>query len=354
MTDRSAGSFETIRLAGKDTKVERAELPLDLLNLDPENPRVGQYSDTKAAATDVPQSQEEIAYAIRAKAPEAVDKLRLAIEVNRGLVNPIWVSRLPGGRYLTIEGNTRVLAYRDLHSKFLNDQTFEHIQCKILPPGVDQEVIDFVRIEAHLRGVTPWDAYERARYLFQLYDGGQTLSHLAAQTRLSESEMMNSITAYRTMTEHYLTKFRAPNEVLKFSYFVEYQSRRRIQESIARNGFSVDDLCDWIGTRKLPRAADIRDLPDILDTPEAREEFLATGFEGARDVLAYIKPSKVSPLYMNIGRLIEGLDTISLTEVADIKSGKGERMLGMLHQLEARLQIVLSLVEDRRSARKRS
>lgn len=343
---------ESVRLAGKDVQVERLRIPIDLIDLDPENPRVGQFADSKAAAGQT-QSQSELAFAMRYKSAEQFDKLRQSIEVNQGLINPIWVTKVNGGRYLTIEGNSRVIAYRDLHEKFMNDVTYATIPARVLPDTIDPQIIHFVRIEAHLRGVTPWDAYERARYLFHLYDKeGMTLRRLASLTRLTEREIENSIAAYRTMSQFYLPKYPDPNEVMKFSYFAEYHSKKSIQDAIARNGFGVQDLCTWVGTKKLPRAADIRDLPDILEVPEARQEFIANDYDAAMEILTYLRPSKANPLFKDISRVIAGLNEVSPAEISDLKSGKGATMLALLHKLDQRLDTVLSLVETRTRARK--
>lgn len=342
-------------LAGKSVEVTIDEIPLDLVDLDEENPRVGFFSDSKAMTTGQPQSQHELEFALRNKSPDAYDKLKRSIEVNQGALHPIWVQKKDAGRFRTVEGNTRVLAYRDLHQKFFGEPRYSRIPSKILPEGIDPVAVDFIRVEAHLRGVTPWDAYERARYLYALFNSqGWTLAQLASQTRLNEREITASIEAYRTMKERYLTIYKDANEVTRFSYFSEYHLKRSIRDSITRNGFTIDNLCEWIGTGKLPRAADIRDLPDILDVPEARTEFLSNGYDAAMDVLSYIKPSKASPLYKDIARVIRGLDEISPTEITELKSGKGETMMVMLHTLDNRLDTVLSLAESKKGGKKRA
>lgn len=337
-------SSEVVRLSGRDVKVIYTRIPLDLIDLDTENPRTGYYSDTKMAATGLPQTQAELEFALRNKSTEDFEKLKQAIEANQGLTNPIWVQPTDKNRYRAIEGNSRVLVYRDLHKKFMNDLTYSAIPARVLPVDVSTEVVDFVRIEAHLRGVNPWDAYERARYMYRLFNNGMTFDQLASQTRLSQKEVEASIEAYRTMTERYLSTYKDPNEVQRFSYFVEYHSKRSIRDAISRNGFTVDDLCTWIGTRKLPRAADIRDLPDLLDVPESRDVFLRSGYEAAMEVLAYVRPSKADPLFISIGRVIRGLEEISPTMINELKSGKGDPMLTMLRTLERKLETVLSLV----------
>jgi hypothetical protein len=336
---------EVERLAGRDVQVIRTKMPLDFIELDPENPRTGYFADTKKAATGQSQTQAELEFALRYKETESFEKLKQAIEANKGLSTPVWLQPSSSGRYRVVEGNTRLLVYRDLHKKFMNDDTYLAIPAKVLPADVSSEVVEFVRMEAHLRGVNPWDAYERARYLYHRFnDDGMTYDQLSAQTRLTQKEVAASIEAYRTMTERYLTLYKDPNEVQRFSYFAEYHSKKSIRDAISRNGFTIDDLCNWIGTRKLPRAADIRDLPDILDVPESRTEFLKHGYEVAMDVLAYVRPSRADPLFINIGRVIRMLDEVSPTTISELKSGKGGPMLTMLKTLDERLDVVMSLV----------
>ena len=335
---------EVVRLAGRNVKVARTKIPLDLIDLDTENPRTGYFSDTKMAATGLSQTQAELDFALRYKSPEDFGKLKQAIEANQGLTNPIWVQPVDKQRYRAIEGNSRVLVYRDLHKKLMNDAIYTTIPVRVLPVDIAPEVIDFIRIEAHLRGVNPWDAYERARYMYRLFNSGMTFDQLASQTRLSQRDVESSIEAYRTMSERYLSVYKDPNEVQRFSYFAEYHSKRSIRDAITRNGFTVDDLCTWIGTRKLPRAADIRDLPDILDVPESRNTFLKSGYEDAMEVLAYVRPSKADPLFINIRRVIRSLEEISPTMITELQAGKGDQLLSILHLLEKRLDTVLSLV----------
>jgi hypothetical protein len=346
-------AFETVRLAGKDHRVERRALPLSVIDLDPDNPRIGMAADAKPGG--VPLTQAEAEQFLRLQAPDAYDHLKLSIESNKGLMNPVWVRPSLGGRYRIVEGNTRVLIYKDLAKKYLLDDTYKAIPARVLPTGVDPKVVHWVRVEAHLRGVTPWDAYERARYLWYLNDKeGYPKSTLVALTRLTDREISHAIDAYQTMTTHYLPKYPDPNEVLRFSFFVEYHSKAGIRDAIARNGFSVDDLCDWVGTRRLVRAQDIRDLPDILDTKEVRDEFVAKGYDEAMTVLEYTKPAKASTRFKLISRAIEELDSMPSYEITEIKSPKGTTKLLLLRRLREKVEDLMNLVEPRARARKRS
>lgn len=345
--------LETVRIAGQDYRLERRSIPLELIDLDPENPRIGMPADAKPSGE--PLTQPEAEHFLRVQAPEAFDHLKLSIESNKGVMNPIWVKKSGTKRFVVVEGNTRVLVYKDLSKKYLMDPNYRSIPARVLPDDLDSKVAHWIRVEAHLRGVTPWDAYERARYLWYLYDReGYPKSTLVNITRLGDREISHLIEAYRTMTEHYLPSHPDPNEVLKFSFFVEYHSKAGIRDAIERHGFSVDDLCDWIGTKRLRRAQDIRDLPLLLENKEVREEFLAKGYEDAMSALEYIKPARASTKFKLVARVIEEIDTMPSFEITEIRSAKGGTKLVLLRKLRESVDGLLELVEPRGRVRKGS
>ena len=339
------GTAMMARIAGVDTPLTQMDIPIEQIELDPTNPRIGLFVD---ALPKDRVSQDEIEYAILNKNPEAFEKLKASIEINKGLVNRIWIQPIGKGRFKVIEGNTRLIVYRKLHEKFLDDQVYAKIPAWVLPSDVDPKQVEFIRLEAHLRGVTPWDAYEKARYLFRLSDqDGYSVRKLSALTRMVVRDIENAISAYRTMTEQYLVNYTDPNEVLRFSYFMEYHSKPRIRDAIARSGFDVSDLCNWIGTGKLPRAADIRDLPDILDSDEAREEFTAKGYDAAMEVLSYTRPTRTSPLFSSVEKVLYGLNEMPQFELSEIRDGISPKKLELLQMLRTRIERVLRLIEGK-------
>ena len=188
-----------VNIAGVSTDIDEIEINTENILLDEENPRISFYKDTQP--TDV-LSQKEIAYALINKNPDAFNKLKESIESNRGLLHPIWVVQNNVDKYRVIEGNTRLLIYRHLNEKYLNDTTYKNIPCWVLPATVKEEQMNFLRLEAHLRGTTDWDTYEKARYLYKLnYDEGYSVQRLERLTKMNKNEIENHIKAFKDMEE---------------------------------------------------------------------------------------------------------------------------------------------------------
>lgn len=194
-----------VNLEGNSVLVESKKVAIDSLTLDGQNPRIGLYTDSQLKASF---SDDEIRHAIVNRSPDAYTKLRDSIEINQGIINPIWIAPMQHGKYLVIEGNTRVLIYRELAEKYPANELWRTVPANILPVGISDSQINFIRLEAHLRGVTEWDAYERARYLYILSEkDGYSVTRLDQLTRLGRSEIETEIRAFRDMSEVYNARF---------------------------------------------------------------------------------------------------------------------------------------------------
>jgi hypothetical protein len=310
-----------VNLEGVPVTIEHRKVALSLLKLDPENPRIGLYSDSspKAAFTE-----EEIRHAIVNRSPDAYTKLRDSIEINQGIINPIWIGPLCEGKHLVIEGNTRVLIYRELAQKYPTNDLWETIPANFLPTGIRDSQINFIRLEAHLRGVTEWDAYERARYLYILNEEeGYSVTRLEQLTRLRRAQIETEIRAFRDMSDVYSTRFpNDPYQPQKFSYFVEFERNNRLKQQVHNTGLGLTDFCDWVGTQRLPRAENVRTLGQILADGKATQHFLQDGYDRAIQYLSLAQPDLVSPLFQRIEDVVERLKGLTFYEVEEIRAGK--------------------------------
>lgn len=321
-----------VNLEGVSVAVENRRVALPLLKLDVQNPRIGLYKDSQPKAV---LSDAEIRHAIVNRGPDAYTKLRDSIEINHGIIHSIWIAPLQDGAHLVIEGNTRVLIYRELAEKYPADDVWKAIPAYVLPVGIRDSQINFVRLEAHLRGITPWDAYERARYLYILSEKeGYSVTRLEQLTRLRRAEIETEIRAFRDMSDIYSPKF--PDDVYqsqKFSYFVEYERSNRLKQQVEKAGFGVADFCEWVGTHRLPKAENVRTLGDILGDAKATEHFLHDGYDQAIQYLALSQPDLVSPLFQRVEDLTERLKRLSFYEVEEICSGKQPGRKRLLEEL---------------------
>lgn len=328
-----------VNIEGVPVAVEQRKVSLDLLKLDAQNPRIGLYKDSQPKAT---LSDQDIRHAIINRSPEAYAKLRDSIEINQGAINPIWVGPLQDNKHLVIEGNTRVLIYQELSQKYTSSDTWQSITSNVLPVGIRESQVNFIRLEAHLRGVTEWDAYERARYLYILNEReGYSIGRLEQLTRLRRPEIETEIRAFRDMSEVYNVRFpEDPYQSQKFSYFVEFERNNRLKQQVQKSGLGIPDFCDWVGTQRIPRAENVRNIADILGDTRATERFLQDGYERAIQYLGLAHPDLVSPLFQRIEDVVERLKGLTFYELEEIRSGHQpgrKRILGELASVASRI-----------------
>ena len=92
------------------------ELDINLVILDHNNPRIKMFLEMYGENI----SAEAIALALNSSATDGATSfasLKESIRVNGGIINPIIVNHTLDGKYVVIEGNTRLQIYRDFASK---------------------------------------------------------------------------------------------------------------------------------------------------------------------------------------------------------------------------------------------
>lgn len=303
-------------IGGVHIKTEQEEMPLDLIDLDPNNPRLGYWKDIQNIEGKV--SQKELTYALQCEEEEGIRQLKLNIEVSEGIMHPIWVVKTKN-RYLAIDGNTRLSIYRDLNKKYPTKECFKKIKCKILPENTEEKVIEFIRLNEHLRGVNDWEVYVRAKMLYTLYNNrGYCYEELQNKTKLSQSQIAKLIEAYKNMSEQFMPRYGdLPDAHRKFSYFIEYE-KPKIKNGMAELGLSIKDFCKWVGEGEIRKAQDVRDLIKILGNKQARAELVKKGYAYAFEQLTSSCPSLRSELFENVENVIESLKNMHRSEEQEI------------------------------------
>jgi hypothetical protein len=328
----------SVNLDGIPTEIIRRKIPIKNLKLDIENPRIQYFLDT---SLNKEITQEHIKYAL-AESNDSYDKLKENIEANKGIFDAIWV--IPDGDYyIVIEGNTRAFIYEELSSKYVNDKNWKNIDAYILPHKIDTQSINFIRLEKHLFGQTPWSAYEKARELYRLYEKeAYSYKRLQILTRFGSSEIKNNIQAYKDMEEQYLPKYSGPGERLKFSYFVEFRKNKELKSLVDKGLLSLEEFCDWVGEGKFKRGEDIRRLSLVLRDDQSKNELIKDDFQAALDQLEQKNPAAKSKLFEDINAVIVGLNGIPFSELDEIKSGLQQGKVNALKHLHETLDKFLT------------
>ena len=335
-----------IPINGKETIIELREIEIDKLELDELNPRISFFRDNQVTDS---LTKDQIIFALTNKKPEAFRKLKDSIHNNKGVVYPIWIEPVKDKKYKVIEGNTRVVVYQQLQQEEPNENRWKTILCYILPHEIDEEQKNFIRLQSHLRGTTEWDAYEKAKYLYKLWqEDGWSISRLEKQTKMTEKQIKENIEAYRIMEEQYLPAHRDdPNEVSKFSYFVEYIKDKKLQKLMEKSSKNIKDFCDWVADKeKIPTGQDVRRLQYILENNDTAKAFIDKGFDAAIQILEFKKPNLVSSFYKDIENVIEGLKEISAEELDEIINENNSEKEKMIRELADWSQKVVEIIEN--------
>ncbi|MGO8033790.1 hypothetical protein ACC712_35965 [Rhizobium ruizarguesonis] len=119
------------------------------------------------------------------------DGLRKSIQ-EIGQMQSIYVQRTTTGKYLVLEGATRVTILRELDRKFTtgkNEGVFRYVEAKILPQNFSERDIAILLAGIHVRGsgVRDWGRYIEAKFIHETVVGRPGHPPLMNQTTLAEN-----------------------------------------------------------------------------------------------------------------------------------------------------------------------
>jgi hypothetical protein len=287
-------------------------LPVEQIELDRTNPRIRRFlenyvgeptADQIALALDVAAAGED------KSGGTTPEKLKNSILTNRGIMQPIVVNKDAAGRLTCIEGNTRLYIYRLFMS--------EHVEGDwttipaLLHEGLGPADVDAIRLQAHLVGPRPWDAYSKAKYLWELQHRElMPLERIIAFCGGNRRDVTQAIQAYAEMESYYRSLCEADDfDTENYSGFVEVQNTK-VKDSILRAGFSLRDFAQWLRDGKFKNLQYIRQLPRVLPNKATRDVFLKKGMKAALDIAE--KPELAQGLRnATIGQLARALTEAS-------------------------------------------
>ena len=336
---------------------EAESIQVDQIILDETNPRIKHHLEMYTSISD----EAQMLLALGAGAAEeggdtaeaSFNRLKHSIRASRGIIQPIIVKPTGGRSYLCIEGNTRVAIYRELkredEAAGRGTDQWNRIPA-IVDTLIDDEETHRIRLQVHLVGNRPWDAYSKAKYLHELVeDYKMPLSELVDYCGGSQNDVRQSIAAYRDMEAHYRPVVEAdPSNLFnpsRFSAFVELQ-KPGVKPSLYEAGYDEKDFSEWIDSRKLAPLATVRKLPQILSNPDARRVFLRDGARSAikeldaPDLDTKLREANVSQLTR---ALQEKLDILSFDESQEIARNENSEEYLDLSDLYTTIRQLLGL-----------
>ncbi len=292
-----------------------SDLDLADILLDPNNPRfaeLGQDVDAVPEARFAEPRVQQQAFEKMKTARFDVAELRDTIK-NLGFLpmDRIVVRRWRGDpntdqKYVIIEGNRRLAALRwllELHESgketFSDEQleNFNKLQVLILDDQVAPENAKWILPGLrHVSGIKEWGAYQKARAVYTLREGGMSPQEVAQSLGLatrSANQLWRSYLAFEQMrADEEYGEYAQPN---RYSYFEEVFKRSNVRDWLGwkdeerrfTNPPALREFYGWmvgepaengeLGERKLPEAKSVRELGTILDDRTAMAVFRSPG-----------------------------------------------------------------------------
>lgn len=323
---------DEIVLAGIKVQVRGQELPLEQVVLDPENPRVA--NTVAATMTGSPaQVQQKLAETLW-NDPD-VHQLYHSVRDNGGLIERIIVRN----NFVVAEGNCRTVVYRKLRENFPDDPRWQTVPARVLPADITDRQIAILLGELHVGGKNKWSPFEKAGHIYELsIRHGLVQDEIAKLLRTSKTAVNHNIHAYSALKNHYMAQYPGPGAARKFSYFYEAYKDPVLREWFKNSSESLDDFVRWVGTNKLTRGSDVRELKDIITIPRALEAFEKSGRQVARAVLEQHRPELTSPLFKLMVEMTDALDKARLDDVQRVRKDKSGGAKGIVRNLHEALE----------------
>lgn len=303
----SADKTKTITISGRKIQVEITHL--DILDLEyyEDNPRVNSILATYQGLVGQEIIEKEL------WALDSTKDLYQDIKKNRGLIEEIIVK---DGKVL--EGNSRLCAYRYLFKHVDDDDKphWQQIRARVLPSDITEEEIFVLLGTFHIRGKAKWRTYEQASYITRMIQEFKRAPEDIAEMiggKITRADIENMILSYETMKDYEVT------DLDKYSYFFEYFKNRKLRNYNEDGTLSVEEFANLVLEDRIPRAEDVRRLPDILEEKNARRKFLEYG-ESFQDSLqtAHSKhPEKASTFYGRLKKITDSLRKAKIQRIEE-------------------------------------
>ena len=258
-------------------KKRAAMIEVEKIDIDKENPRI-------KAALENPSITDDSYDELRLQLEHAMSagggsrgwrRLRSSIKAAGRAVQRITVVE-KNGRYVCIDGNTRVAIYKDLDGKE-EPGDWKRIEADVIidpDPSEIEKHIERVRMISHIVGPREWPPYRRAKYLYTLrYEEKLSWREIVELCggEGNKSQMQTSMDAYELMEEY---RKQVPEDNFKedrFSAFEEMVKLRMVTK-LEEHGKSMEDFNRWVEKGVLRTDAEVRDLRKVLNDNEARAE----------------------------------------------------------------------------------
>lgn len=232
-----------------------------------------------------------------------------------GQMQPIYVKETSTGKFLTLEGNTRVTALRELDQKHQSSKLagkFRYVSAKIVPRTFDERDITILLAGIHVggTGVRDWGRYIEARFVYETVMGRPPKPPVMNQTELAASvaKSLAWVTRYRSAYE-FAMKFveHVDNEdnprrlaAEKFSVLEEISKARTIGPQLrdysdTNQDQLREDVFEMVRNDAFKEYRDARFLKEFHEDPDAWQQLKSGEPHIANKLARQIEIKSTSP-----------------------------------------------------------
>ncbi|MFZ5995074.1 MAG: hypothetical protein ACOYU4_08825 [Thermodesulfobacteriota bacterium] len=319
---------ESITVLGREITYEIKDVDIKSLEYDPENPRINRIV-SRIPPNKVTQDFIEM----ELLKLDSTKDLTKDLEANKGIIDEVYILNNK-----VIEGNRRLCAYRRLNKKYPNEKRWQFIKARILHDDVTDEEISYILVTFHIKGKTPWDAYEKAAYVHRMIKKlNKTPEEISKHLGTHKKTIEAMLNAYETMSAKYLQNSYENNldggtkdEVKKFSYFDAFYRQKDLVKRAQETPAFLDEFVEWVKEDRFKKAQNVRELPKILQNKKACRAFYESdsdeAFTNAWIILNINKPEKVDKFYKKIREFRDLInDAEALKIKAEIEENKNKK-----------------------------
>lgn len=335
---RAPELVDEIVLGGVKVQVRGMDLALDDIQLDPTNPRLANTLAAADLAPDKVQSRmAELLWGDR-----DVQKLFRSVYDNGGLVERVIV-RSNG---VVAEGNCRTVVYRRLSAMYPGEARWKTIPARVLPEDITDRQVAVLLGELHVGGKNEWSPFEKAGHIHKLaHQFGLTQEEIAKLLRTSKTLINHNIHAFDAMKNHYMLAFPGPGAYRKFSYFLELYKKPELRDWVKDDPEALTDFVEWVGTEKIAKGEDVRELVDVISNRRALAAFKSNGREAALKVLEEARPELTSPLFKLMIEMTEALEDARLDDIQRVRKDRNGGAKAIVRNLKASLDRFVDLCD---------
>lgn len=309
-----------LAIAGTTVLATFEVVPINVLRLNPENPRVRFLIERQIGKKKL--SQAELMDVIRDQ--PGYDSLQKAIRKAGGISDPVIVSH----DHIVIEGNTRTTVFATLHDGNKSDARWKTITVLRLPKDVPEHALGMLMASYHVGGKTVWRPYAQADQIHRLHTVyKRPIEEIADATRMAPREVKQYIEAYEYLVHEVLPHAEdgKEREVLekKFSHALEFVKNKKLGD--LREDQEVRQRVAKMMVKNEIRGAEIRELDKVLNNRKASSALKKKGFDAAKSALRESDPVAASKLFKDMQGMSRAIGKMGSADIDLLKSSKKAR-----------------------------